>query len=349
MTRRCLPFLPGSALPIMFFLGLLCLSAGVSALDRGPDLTGVWQSDNGVRYLLRQLGTDLYWSMDDRPRVTNVFVGRIEGSTITGRWVDVPGGQLLNSGTLTLRIESPDRLVKVSSSTPYGESVWTRVGAGPATPPPAGPPASAAPPATWATQADSWRGQNGRRETLACPPGGPTAGRLWGTDVYTDDSSICLAAVHAGLITAAAGGTVTIEIRPGQPTYAGSARNGVTSQAYGAWGGSFVFAGASPVGGLSGPGTGARGMCDDPKTLVIMDEWLSRAMPPQREGESLRYEAWGRLIGRSQSATITAPEPPETRLSRCEYLWEHAAELRSTNLGTLRDYVNARSTLPIGK
>jgi len=231
-----------AALRLLLFLIILFASPCAFALD----LTGEWQADNGTRYFLRQLGSDLYWSMDGRPRVANIFVGRIDGNTITGRWVDVPGGQLLNSGTLTLRIESPDRLVKVTSSIAYGESTWTRVGASTA-PPPAPVPPPAATSATWGTQADPWRGQNGRRETLTCPAGGPTAGRLWGTDIYTDDSSICLAAVHAGLITAAAGGTVTIEIRPGQASYTGSARNGMTSNGYGGWSGSFVFVtGGSP-------------------------------------------------------------------------------------------------------
>ena len=66
---------------------------------------------------------------------------------------------------------------------------------------------------------------------------------MWGTDVYTDDSSICTAAVSAGLITFQAGGSVTIEIRQGQSSYAGSTRNGVTSKGYGSWNGSFVFVG----------------------------------------------------------------------------------------------------------
>ena len=65
-------------------------------------------------------------------------------------------------------------------------------------------------------------------------------------------------------------------------------------------------------------------------------------IPPQRKGESLRYEPWGRLVGRSLSATLKVPGPPDTRLSRCEYLWQNAAQLQSTNLGNLRDYVNAR-------
>lgn len=93
---------------------------------------------------------------------------------------------------------------------------------------------------TWATQADGWRGQNGQRYTLQCPSGGTISSRLWGTDLYTDDSSICTAAVHAGLITTS-GGAVTIEIRGGANSYQSTTRNGVTSRSYGNWHGSFVF------------------------------------------------------------------------------------------------------------
>jgi hypothetical protein len=97
------------------------------------------------------------------------------------------------------------------------------------------------PDTNWGTQAIGWRGQNGQYYTLQCPPRGAIAGNLWGTDLYTDDSSICTAAVHAGLITVAAGGVVTIEIRPGAAAYAASTRNGVTSRSYGGWAGSFIF------------------------------------------------------------------------------------------------------------
>jgi len=95
--------------------------------------------------------------------------------------------------------------------------------------------------ANWSTQADTYRGKNGQRFTYYIPPGGTPGGRLWGTDIYTDDSSIGTAAVHAGLITFQNGGTVTIEIRAGQSTYQGSSRNGITSSGYGYWYGSFVF------------------------------------------------------------------------------------------------------------
>ena len=90
----------------------------------------------------------------------------------------------------------------------------------------------------WTQNAVQYRSRIGEQITFACAAGGPTR-TVWGTDVYTDDSSICTAGVHAGAITVAGGGSVTIEIRPGQSSYAGSARNGVTSANWGSWGGSF--------------------------------------------------------------------------------------------------------------
>lgn len=99
----------------------------------------------------------------------------------------------------------------------------------------------------WAATVKAYRGQNGSRYVTICPAGG-TVGRVWGTDAYTDDSSVCTAGVHVGVITVAAGGTVVAEVRPGQSSYAGSTHNGIASSNYGSWGGSFLVAGAKPVG-----------------------------------------------------------------------------------------------------
>ena len=64
---------------------------------------------------------------------------------------------------------------------------------------------------------------------------------LTGDGTYTDDSSVCTAAVHAGLISLARGGSVTVQIRAGLSSYVGSTRNGVTSKSYGGWPGAYVF------------------------------------------------------------------------------------------------------------
>ena len=85
---------------------------------------------------------------------------------------------------------------------------------------------------------------NGQEFDFDCPAGGEVR-NVWGTDIYTDDSSVCTAGVHAGAITLEDGGTVTIEIRAGEDEYEDSERNGIESLSYPAWGGSFVVIVAS--------------------------------------------------------------------------------------------------------
>jgi hypothetical protein len=94
----------------------------------------------------------------------------------------------------------------------------------------------------WGLTAGRHRGNDGQQFEFECPAGGEPD-RVWGEDIYTDDSSVCTAAVHAGVITIEEGGTVTIEIRPGLESYEGTTRNGITTIPYGTWGGSFVVVG----------------------------------------------------------------------------------------------------------
>jgi LCCL domain len=101
-------------------------------------------------------------------------------------------------------------------------------------------PNAASTPTTWEATAASLTGDVGTTFTMTCSPGG-TMHSVWGSDVYTADSSICTAAVHSGLITYERGGTVTIELRPGRPLYGSSERNGVTTSAFGEYRRSFVF------------------------------------------------------------------------------------------------------------
>jgi hypothetical protein len=95
---------------------------------------------------------------------------------------------------------------------------------------------------SWNTDATKWRGKLGQRLSFSCPPGKPQ--KIWGTDVYSDDSSLCSAAVHAGVISKK-GGPITIEIRAGLPSYRGSKRHKISSWENGPWDGSFVVLGAT--------------------------------------------------------------------------------------------------------
>lgn len=79
---------------------------------------------------------------------------------------------------------------------------------------------------------------------------------VWGTDVYTDDSGLCRAALHAGVVTPQ-GGPITVTRRHGQPLYVGTTRSGVRSNDYGAYPYSIEFAGtpAPPAGPAPCPRT----------------------------------------------------------------------------------------------
>ena len=94
--------------------------------------------------------------------------------------------------------------------------------------------------ASWHADATKLRGANGGAFTFDCLRGG-SLNPVWGTDVYTDDSSVCTAAVHAGLITFDDGGVVVIRIRHGQNAYVGTTRNGVRTSGFEQSDGSFEF------------------------------------------------------------------------------------------------------------
>src|SRR6266403_1157685 len=101
------------------------------------------------------------------------------------------------------------------------------------------PPSGGGTPTTWQANATSLNGKDGQTFTLACEPGGAEHS-VWGSDIYTSDSSICTAAVHSGLITYQQGGTVTIELRPGRTIYGCSERNRVLTSPFGSYQHSFV-------------------------------------------------------------------------------------------------------------
>lgn len=88
---------------------------------------------------------------------------------------------------------------------------------------------------------------SGATVTCFCPASETQAGTVWGTDTYTDDSAVCAAARHAGVI-GSRGGSVTFTMQSGLAGFSGSVRNGVSSSNYGAWDGSFTFIEPSAVG-----------------------------------------------------------------------------------------------------
>jgi hypothetical protein len=85
------------------------------------------------------------------------------------------------------------------------------------------------------------RGKTRQRFQHTCPANGCNNGRLTGTDQYADSSSVCLAAVHAGLITFRNGGAVTYEMIPDAGEYLPSVRHGLLSERGYGYNGAFQF------------------------------------------------------------------------------------------------------------
>ncbi len=62
---------------------------------------------------------------------------------------------------------------------------------------------------------------------------GVTEGQVWGTDTYTRDSSLGVAAVHAGLLKPEKTAVLRVTVVAALEGYAGTTRNGVTTSDYG--------------------------------------------------------------------------------------------------------------------
>jgi hypothetical protein len=104
----------------------------------------VWDADDGGLYYLRQMGDCVWWfgtelrvvGAGNQVGFANVAAGRLTGDQLLLEWADVPLGDILGGGTLTLRIGG-DSLVKLAETgTGFGGNSWTRHVGGGASPSP---------------------------------------------------------------------------------------------------------------------------------------------------------------------------------------------------------------------
>ncbi|HSU65498.1 MAG TPA: LCCL domain-containing protein, partial [Tepidisphaeraceae bacterium] len=123
-----------------------------------------------------------------------------------------------------------------------------------------GPPPSALPDPGTLTE---YRGHIG--ENFVFTVVGSTAATIWGTGTYTDDSPLSVVAVHAGLVSPGESKVVRVIILPGQDHYQGSTQNGVTSQDWGNFGGSYQ------VSALDAPTNGPRTSFGRPGDRIWQD------------------------------------------------------------------------------
>jgi hypothetical protein len=113
----------------------------INYVQKLPDLTGVYHSDNQGIFYVKQTGSKIYWYGQENsgnPYWANIAFGTIDRNfnpaTITLTWIDVPKGQTTNSGTLTLTASyqgssSTDQVytLRVTQQTGgFGPSVLTR-------------------------------------------------------------------------------------------------------------------------------------------------------------------------------------------------------------------------------
>jgi len=96
---------------------------------------------------------------------------------------------------------------------------------------------------------------------------GATDGTVWGNDSYTADSHLPTVAVHAGVLQPGRQGLLRVTFLPGQDSYTGTTRNGVTTHPYGSYGSSYRVEGLTATGkvvpAMPDPGT-AQGF-EDPQ------------------------------------------------------------------------------------
>jgi hypothetical protein len=62
---------------------------------------------------------------------------------------------------------------------------------------------------------------------------GAATGSVWGTDSYTGDSTLAMAAVHAGAVRVGETGVIRVTVVEPLSQYHGSTRHGVTTSEYG--------------------------------------------------------------------------------------------------------------------
>jgi hypothetical protein len=103
-------------------------------------LTGAWAGDDDGIYYIRQVGDCVWWfgtSLEDvvpgqlaQPGFANVAAGRVDGPEINLEWADVPVGDILGGGGLSLEImEDGDRLVvtRYEGDWGFGASSFSRI------------------------------------------------------------------------------------------------------------------------------------------------------------------------------------------------------------------------------
>ena len=144
MKKAALHFIRRSRFIFRFALLLTALAViDLIFASCARNLTGTYKADDGGVYYMEQSGSTLWWaglSLDRQLpadyvwhrglEFTNVFRGTINNdNTIVGEWSDLSRGATLNSGTLTVKIDSSGgvtKLTKLTATGGFGATSWTK-------------------------------------------------------------------------------------------------------------------------------------------------------------------------------------------------------------------------------
>ncbi len=122
-----------ASLQLLFFFAFYGSIAGAQI-----DLSGTWIGDDFGIYYVRQIGNDVWWAgfSSESPYgradlhrgliFTSVFRGTLTGNQLVGSFVDVPKGQMLTSGPLTLTVINGNSLASQSVPNAYRANSWER-------------------------------------------------------------------------------------------------------------------------------------------------------------------------------------------------------------------------------
>lgn len=89
--------------------------------------------------------------------------------------------------------------------------------------------------------------QNQIGKTFAFTVTGQGSGGVYGTDLYTADSSIAIAAVHCGALKAGETAVIHVQMVPPPTTFTASTRNGITSSTWNSYPAAFRILGKGPA------------------------------------------------------------------------------------------------------
>jgi hypothetical protein len=120
---------------------LSAIACATANPEDAGDLTGAWKGNDGGMYWIRQVGDCVWWFGTEvkdlepgllmQPGFANVASGRVDGNRIDVQFADLPLGDILGGGGLTLAYDAEgDQLTIVEQRgdwLAYGATTLTRI------------------------------------------------------------------------------------------------------------------------------------------------------------------------------------------------------------------------------